>query len=164
MIWFVSEILPHVLAEIPDIMLYIMGSNVPQSIQLLNGPNVEVLGFLSDEELAIKFSSIKIAVVPLRFGAGVKEEVIESVQQNVPIISTSIGVEGIPEWEQVIEVSDDEEEFAKKIIQLYKNPHKSRNLMEKYPRWLMSHFGKEVVKEILLEDFGPPEKRELLGP
>ena len=32
------------------------------------------------------------------------------------------------------------------------------NLIEKYPRWLMSHFGKEVAKEILLEDFGPPEK------
>ena len=164
MIWFVHEILPHVLAEIPDITLYIVGSNAPQSVQLLDGPNVEVLGFLSDEELAIKFSSIKIAVVPLRFGAGVKGKVIESVQQNVPIISTSIGVEGIPEWDQVIEVSDEAEEFAKKLIQLYKNPLKSKNLMDKYPRWLMSHFGKEVAKEILLEDFGPPEKNTVLAP
>ena len=164
MIWFVNEILPHVLVEIPDITLSIVGSNVPRSIELLDGPNVEVLGFLSDEELAIRFSSIKIAVVPLRFGAGVKGKVIESVQQNVPIISTSIGVEGIPESDQVIEVSDDAEEFAKKLIQLYKNPFKSKNFMDKYPRWLMSHFGSEVAKKILLEDFGPPGKDTCSAP
>ena len=160
MIWFVNEILPRVLAQIPDITLYIVGSNVPQSIELLGGPNVEVLGFLSDEELRTRYSLIKVAVVPLRFGAGVKGKVIESVQQNVPIVSTSIGVEGIPGSDRVMEVSDNAFEFASKIIELHSNPLKVKELTDNYSGWLKSHFGKEVAREIILEDFGSPEKSD----
>ncbi len=160
MTWFVRDILPHVVEQIPDVILYIVGSNIPETIEVLDGPNVEVLGFLSDEELTTRYSLIKVAVVPLRFGAGVKGKVIESVQQNVPIVSTSIGVEGIPGSDRVMEVSDNAFEFASKIIELHSNPLKVKELTDNYSGWLKSHFGKEVARKIILEDFGSPEKSD----
>ena len=122
-----------------------------------------MLGFLSDCELAELYSSIRVAVVPLRFGAGVKGKVIEAIRNNVPVVTTPIGVEGIPEWDQVTFVAEGALDFSLKLVDVYENINRSASKMETYASWLESHFDKNVAKKILLEDFGPPRKNINFG-
>lgn len=52
-------------------------------------------GFVSEEELSELYRTCRIVVVPLRYGAGVKGKVIEALYNGAPVVTTSIGAEGI---------------------------------------------------------------------
>ena len=70
--WFIQQVFPQVTASLPDIKLHVVGSNMPGDINDLGGGNVIMHGFLEDEQLDALYSSIRLSVVPLRYGAGVK--------------------------------------------------------------------------------------------
>ena len=94
--WFCSEILPLVVRELPDVVVNLVGANPPKEVQSLEfSNNIRVLGRISDAELERLYSEVRLSVVPLRFGAGVKGKTIESLFHGVPIVATSVGLEGI---------------------------------------------------------------------
>ncbi len=53
-------------------------------------------GFVSEEELSRLYAECRMVVVPLRYGAGVKGKVVEAIYNGAPIVTTSVGAEGIP--------------------------------------------------------------------
>ena len=116
--FFVNEILPKVEKEIPDIFFQIVG-NDPRSITApLSGGNVRVAGYVKD--LSEYYNNARIAVAPLRYGAGLKGKIVESLSYGVPTVTTKIGAEGtgLIDGEDAI-ISDDPGEMARKIINLY---------------------------------------------
>ena len=64
------------------------------------GNGIIVKGFVSEEELADLYRNCRIVVVPLRYGAGVKGKVVEAIYNGAPIVTTSVGSEGIPDVEK----------------------------------------------------------------
>ena len=60
------------------------------------GNGIVIKGFVSDEELERLYATCRVVVVPLRYGAGVKGKVLEALYNGAPVITTSIGAEGIP--------------------------------------------------------------------
>lgn len=120
-LWFASEIYPRVLKVYPDMKWYVIGSNPPQEVLDLRCKNIIVTGFISDEELCKFYESCRMSVVPLRYGAGVKGKVIESVYHRIPLITTSIGAEGLSLEENAFFVADTADDFAEKIISCYNN-------------------------------------------
>lgn len=119
--WFINEVLPLVKHKIPNIKLNIVGSCLKDEIYELESENIKVLGFLKEDELEELYGQTKLSIAPLRFGAGIKGKVIDAFYHQVPVISTSVGAEGIPKADKILSIADTPEEFAKKIIQLYTN-------------------------------------------
>lgn len=150
--WFVDEIYSQI-REKANIPLYIVGSNAPDDIKALDGDGIVFKGFVSDEELAKLYANCKIVVVPLRYGAGVKGKVVEAIYNGAPIITTSVGAEGIPGVEEVVCVEDDPNCFAERIMSLYQDDEKLIDMAQKTQQFIKEKFSIDAVWNIVKDDF-----------
>ena len=116
--WLVEAIMPAVWARRPGARLSLVGSNPTADVLALAGERVEVTGFVSDAELQRRYRSARVAVVPLRFGAGVKSKVVEALQQGLPLATTGVGAQGLPGVEAACAVADDPAALAAAILAL----------------------------------------------
>jgi glycosyltransferase involved in cell wall biosynthesis len=116
--WFVDRIWPLIRREAPNFVLRIAGANADDEVLALAGyPGVEVLGFVPD--LVPLFDQHRVFVAPLRYGAGMKGKVGQSLVHGLPVVSTSIGAEGMGLQDGVhLLVADQEEEFAAAVLRL----------------------------------------------
>ena len=123
-LWFHADIWPIVKKSLPDLKIYILGSNPPDSIKQLNSSDFVVKGFVTDDELEEFYKKCKLSVVPLRYGAGIKGKVIEALAHQMPVLTTSVGAEGIDSTEDILFIKDKAMEFANCLIDLYDNESK----------------------------------------
>src|SRR5262249_18564651 len=79
LIWFVTNVWPHVAEAIPNASLAVVGSFPPPEVRALGNASITITGYVSDEVLQFMYLSSAVAVVPLRFGAGVKGKVLEAI-------------------------------------------------------------------------------------
>jgi GT2 family glycosyltransferase len=116
--WFEREIRPHVFHMSPWSRLRVTGRNAPTDIAALAGPQLELTGFVPD--LAELYAAVRVVIAPIRFGAGVKIKTLEALQYGVPVVTTTIGAEGItvPPDTSPIVVADDPAAFAEAVAQL----------------------------------------------
>lgn len=117
-IWLVREILPLIRRECPEAHLVIAGSNPPEDVRALACDHVTVTGRISDEELLRLYRTSRAAVVPLRFGAGVKGKVAEALHLGLPLVTTPIGAEGIPGINEIVPISTEAPEIAQAVVRL----------------------------------------------
>ncbi len=120
--WFVDAVWPRVHHALPQARFHIVGSRMPKSIEELGQrPGVIARGFV--EELTPLLDGCRIAVAPLRYGAGVKGKVNSSMAHGQPVVMTQIAAEGMHlENGKHGLISDDPVEFADAVIQLYSDP------------------------------------------
>ncbi|MGA2912007.1 MAG: glycosyltransferase [Methanoregula sp.] len=118
--WFVKEIFPHIMQGVSDIKLYIIGSNPPQEIENLAFNNIVVVGYC--EDLTPYFNNCRVFIAPLRYGAGVKGKINQSMSYGLPVVTTPIGAEGMNliDGNNVL-IGQTPVEFAKKVLQIYKD-------------------------------------------
>ncbi len=115
MIWFCQSIMPIIRSKV-ECILTIAGSNPSLEIQALEAEGITVTGFVSDDELERLYQNSDIAVVPLRYGAGIKGKVIEAFSRGIPVVTTRIGLQGI-EWEHRLAYAGDSAEgFADAVF------------------------------------------------
>lgn len=152
-IWFCREIFPIVRKSIGQIKLYIIGSNPSESVKSLQSDDIIVTGYVKD--LNDYFASARVFIAPLRFGAGIKGKIITAMYYGVPVVGTSIGVEGIGmENGKNVLTADSADEFADKVVKLYsdkslwsKISYNSMNLVEsKYNKDNLALFFKELLE------------------
>jgi glycosyltransferase involved in cell wall biosynthesis len=151
--WFMEDVFPSVLDNIPDLRIHIVGSKMPDEIRDLASNSVVVHGFISDEELEDLYSRIRMSVVPLRFGAGMKGKVLESLYYGVPLITTSIGAEGIPGSSDAMFVADDADEMSRCLIEGYCDLEKLSELSASGKKIINAHFSTDTVLGLIEKDF-----------
>ena len=151
-IWFCNEVLPTIKKQVPDIKLYVVGSNPPESVLALNNDYIVVTGFVSDEELARLYEKSRVVVAPLRFGAGVKGKVVEAIYYQVPIVTTNIGAEGLMENDKYITISDIAEEFAKQTISLYNSEELWKEKSKASIEYIDKYFSQKTACAIVQQD------------
>jgi GT2 family glycosyltransferase len=154
--WLVREILPLVRERAPEIKLHIVGSNPPDAVLNLAADGVLVHGYVSDEVLFELYQSVKVAAVSLRYGAGVKGKVIEALQWGLPVVTTTVGAEGLPEAKDVMAVEDTPESFAEAVLMVLEDRPQALQKLEQCSGYLKDHFSKSRARDILIEDFGSP--------
>ena len=120
-LWFCKHVWPLVAAAIPGVVFTIVGSKPPQEINDLQSDNIKVPGFVSEYELQNLYKKTRLAVIPMRFGAGVKGKTVEAMSHGIPIVSTKIGLEGMPGILDFIQPFDDATSFAAEVIELYQD-------------------------------------------
>lgn len=152
-LWFCKNIFPKVLEKKPDIKLNIVGSKAPEKVMDLKSDNINVLGFVSDEELAILYKKCRVSVAPLRYGAGIKGKIIEAIANGIPVVTTTCGVEGIENDENFILVDDDCDKFAQKILTLYDDNNLIINNINKGFEFINKYYSVESAENFVKELF-----------
>lgn len=117
--WFVNEVFPLVLQHEPKMRLHIVGSHPPEEILALDSSNVRVHGFVSTDILDELYRKCRLCIAPLRYGAGMKGKVVEAMAKGLPVVTTSIGAEGIERASEFLAIADDSEGFARHVYSLY---------------------------------------------
>lgn len=153
-LWFAGEIFPLVREKL-SAPFYIVGSGVTEEIMALEQPGngIVVRGFVSDEELSELYRSCRIVVVPLRYGAGVKGKVIEALYYGAPVVTTSIGAEGIDRADTVMCIQDEPETFANEILRLYADLTRMKEMSRKTQEYIQSYYSVEAAWSVVEEDF-----------
>jgi GT2 family glycosyltransferase/glycosyltransferase involved in cell wall biosynthesis len=119
-LFFVQKIYPLVSEHLRDATFYIIGDKAPPEIVALATERIVVAGLQRD--VRPFFDSVKLSVAPLRFGAGVKGKINQSMAFGVPVVATSVAVEGmdLTDHEDIL-VADEPEDFARALIELYES-------------------------------------------
>ena len=151
-LWFVEHIYPEVYAR-THAPFYIVGAKAPKEITEIRQEGVVVKGFVSEEELQQLYLSCRVAVVPLRYGAGVKGKVVEALYYGIPIVTTSVGAEGIAGVEQIAVVKDEEEELIQAISAIYEDADTLKDMSRRDLQYVQEHFSTEAVWNIIKDDF-----------
>lgn len=106
-LFLMQEIIPRLEQEIGPVHIVFAGSHPSEAVRALAGDHVEVTGYLTDQALAERYAEARVAVVPLRFGAGVKGKVVEALSHGLPLVTTAIGAQGIQGLDAIVPVHDD---------------------------------------------------------
>jgi len=147
--WFINEAWPLISENLPSLKVYLAGRQMPQWLNKLETPNVEVLGEVPDAQEFIQSKAISIA--PLFSGSGIRIKIIESMAMGKAVISTKIGAEGIHYTDgKNILIANTAEEFLKAITQLYKNPAKSKEIGENASKLIFEKHNNEKITQTLI--------------
>ncbi len=144
--WLVESIMPRVWACRPDARLSLVGSNPTAEVLALAGECVEVTGFVDDAELQRRYAHARVAVVPLRYGAGVKSKVVEALQQGLPLVTTSVGAQGLPDVETTCAVADDEGAIADHLLRLLDNEVAWQQQSHLGAAYARAHFSRDTLR------------------
>ena len=157
-IFLVKEILPLIKEVLPEVRLYMVGSNPSRAITALASQDVVVTGWV--QEVAPYFEGARVFVAPLRYGAGVKGKLGQSLSFGLPAVTTSVGAEGMDllDGREVL-IADSPQEFASKVIQLYRDEKLWETISMQGHACVEARWTPEAVKarigEILLNSRGP---------
>lgn len=138
--WFTQEVFPLVRQRMPEVTLTIVGKNPPQDfVRLAGDPNsgVTVTGFV--EELDPYFAKSALMVIPVRAGGGMRVRILEAFARAMPVITTTVGLEGIHARPGTdVFVADTPADFANSVIELLQD----KDLQDK-----LSTNGRQLVKD-----------------
>ena len=140
-----------------------MDLDIPDEIRKLESENIKVEGYLSDEELFSLYQKCRLAVAPLRFGAGVKGKIIEAAYNQIPIITTSIGAEGLDNKIGVFLSENNPEKLAKLIIELYVDFDKLKKMSDFGRQFIDQYFSIKRAKEVIMKDITIIQKKHSLN-
>lgn len=152
-LWFVQDILPTICQSIPDLKLHIIGSKAPPEVERLGQhPNVEFHGFVADIEPLMR--TIRLAVAPLRFGAGVKGKVNMSMSYGQPVVGTHVAVEGMyTQHGHDVMMADEAAAFAAAVVELYQSKtlweQLSKGGIENVEKWFSFQAAKQTIAELM---------------
>ena len=118
-LWLGREILPRLRDRLPEVRVHVVGADAPPEVQALAGePGLVVHGHVPDLEALLDRS--RIALAPLRFGAGIKGKVNQALARGLPVVATACAVEGMAlENGHDVLVADSAEDFADAVVRLY---------------------------------------------
>jgi GT2 family glycosyltransferase len=117
-LYMINQVYPLIRRHLRSVELLIVGSKMPDAVRSIKADGVRVLGFV--ENLDSTLASCRVFVAPLRYGAGLKGKVGMAMAAGLPVVTTSIGAEGIENrGEKRLLVADDPGEFADKVVRLY---------------------------------------------
>ncbi|MGY1740264.1 MULTISPECIES: glycosyltransferase [unclassified Blastococcus] len=116
-VWFVREVWPGVVSEVPAARLQLVGRNPADAVRALAGPTVEVTGTVPD--LTPWYARTRVAVAPLLAGGGSRLKILEALAAGRPVVATAIGAEGLEDLVgRGVLVADDPAEMASTLVRL----------------------------------------------
>jgi glycosyltransferase involved in cell wall biosynthesis/predicted O-methyltransferase YrrM len=116
--YFMQEIYPLIERKLPGIEFTMLGSSITDKVRSLGTEAIHAVGYVADPEPY--FAKASVFVAPLRYGAGMKGKIGQALSLGLPVVSTSIGAEGMGLLnERHLLVADDPQAFAAAVVRLY---------------------------------------------
>ena len=116
----VRTVMPLVWQKLGSVRLKIVGADPPVEVQALAGPDVELTGWVKD--LTAMYDTARVMVAPLRYGAGMKGKVTQSLAAGLPVVTTPVGAEGLEAVDgRDMLIAEDPAELADRIVRLVRD-------------------------------------------
>ena len=145
--YLMADIWPHITSAKPKAHFTVVGRNPPKRLidtAKGRGLNWEFTGLVEDVRPYVRRSQVYI--IPLRVGGGTRLKVFEAMAMGCPIVSTSIGVEGLPlEPGQHYLLADDPKDFAAAVLRLLDDAALRERLTRQAYAYVAEHFSSRVV-------------------
>ena len=149
--WFIEKIFPAVLIKL-NIVLYIVGI-YPDNLKKYRSENIIFTDYVSNAELINYYRKCRMFIAPLRFGAGVKGKIIDAIFHKLPVLTTSIGAEGLRDCNSFLMIEDDERKISEMIVNTYNDFSFLNKLIENSEGYINKNFSKETAMKIIQSDF-----------
>ncbi|WP_168196263.1 glycosyltransferase family 4 protein [Echinicola soli] len=145
-VWLIEEIMPLVWQK-EKIPVTLLGSKPTEKVKSLASGLVKVPGFIQD--VSPYFLNHKLFVAPLRYGAGMKGKIGQSLSYQLPIITSQVGAEGIglQDGENVL-IAETKEQFAEKILKTYNDESLWNHLTTNSSR-VLGPYRPEIIRREL---------------
>ncbi len=151
-VWLVTTVMPLIWEQLPQIGVRLVGSNPTAEVQSLASPLVTVTGVVTDDELARYYESARVAVAPLRYGAGIKGKVVEAMRFGVPVVTTSIGAQGLDS--AVLGVADRAEDLAEQVLRLLRDDRLWVRRAEAARDFVKKQYSVQAMRAAIADGFG----------
>ena len=147
---FCREVLPLIVSTAPHTTLTIVGDAPSADVRALASQHVTVTGFVPETTPYLRGSDISIA--PLRYGAGMKGKIGEAMSFGLPVVTTSVGVEGFGlEPGKNVLVADDPRSFAASVLQLHTDAALYERIRMAGYSFIKDNYGPDAVGRLVLD-------------
>ena len=146
-----ETIWPLIRAKLPQAELHVYGAYASQKVNQLHNEKEGFLikGFAENVDSVMK--NAKVCLVPVRFGAGLKGKIVDAMKNGTPVVTTSIGAEGMyGNLEPNAFIEDNPEAFAIKSVQLFEDENSWRAFQVNGFNVINNRFDKNKLQKILL--------------
>ncbi len=156
--WLAKEIVPLVHELEPAIRFRIVGNDMPDSLRQLAQPGLEFVASVS--ALDTLLDETRLTVAPLRYGAGLKAKVLESIAAGVPCVGTSIAFEGFTLPSALADcVADTPMAIATALTRLYHDEAAHAIAAEAGQRYALVNHGEAAVDALMQQALAPSLRR-----
>jgi polysaccharide biosynthesis protein PslH len=153
-LYFSEEILPLISSEVPEIKLTVAGRDPTEPLQQLSKKDarIELTGAVPDIRPYI--ADGEVYIVPLRVGGGTRLKIFEAMAMGKPVVSTTVGAEGLPvEHGKHLLLADRPEEFAQAVVGLLSDEVCRKRIGDAGRRLVVERYGNEAVARICHDIF-----------
>ena len=159
--YFAEEVMPLLRKKLPGVRFYAIGSKPPAEIQVLASQDIIITGFV--EDLTPLLDKMRVSVAPLRYGAGIKGKIGTAMAAGLPVVATSLAVEGmsLTDGENIL-VADGAEALADALARIYQDEALWNRISKNGLAFAEQAWGAEAAWGILaafLADIGMKVKR-----
>ncbi len=160
--YFMHRIFPLIRNSLPGVKFYIVGSYMPEEIRSYGSDHSDVvtLGYLRNVDSL--FENSRVFIAPLRYGSGMKGKIGQALSYGLPVVTTSIGAEGMElRHEHDIMVGHDERAFAQMVVDVYRQQELWQRIANNGYRHIAERFAPQVVEKKIyssLDDLRPSHR------
>lgn len=150
--WFYKNVFPWVRGEVKNVKLYVVGASPSEEIKKIGkkDPNVVITGYVKDIRSYLTKANVFIA--PLRAGSGIRIKILHALAMGVPVVSTTIGAEGIGVRDgQNILLADTSLDFAKMVIRIFRDKNLRQKLKKEGRKLIKKQYSAKILMEKLNE-------------
>lgn len=138
--WLVEEILPTLASRRPDLLVRIVGHGLPEELRAALPSNARWEGWVPD--LRAAYGSARVAIAPLRYGAGMNMKVTDALAHGVPVVTTPVGAHGLAaEVVAKLRVAEGADELVDATLALHDDPQAWAEAHRMGPEVVAEHYG-----------------------
>lgn len=149
-LYFLREAWPLIRREFPGALMHVIGMNAPRSLQDLAAadPQIKLHGFVPD--VRPYFRAATVALCPVRDGGGTRIKILDALAMGMPIVSTTIGAEGIDVTpEQDILIADTPQDYSRQVARVFRDPVLRARLGANARRLAVERYSWDVLSDQL---------------
>jgi glycosyltransferase involved in cell wall biosynthesis len=157
--YFFDEIFPRIRAQIPECRLVVAGREAAADLLPENSQQDHVEWVCSPSDMRPLFERAWVAIVPLRAGGGTRLKIPEAMAMECPVVSTSIGAEGVPYLDgRHLLLADSPESFADAVLRLLRDEILRDSIKAEAAEFIRSHYDWSLLSGTAMSLLGnlPP--------
>jgi glycosyltransferase involved in cell wall biosynthesis len=147
-LYLAQRIMPLIWKVAPDVRLLIAGADPTPAVRNLACDRIHVPGYIADPREI--FDRVRVHVAPMRFGAGIKLRLVETMAAGLPFVTTGVGAEGLPLDEMYAElVAETPRQIAERTLALYQDEAAWTHAHRTLRRIAEHHYGRATFQAAL---------------
>jgi glycosyltransferase involved in cell wall biosynthesis len=144
--WVLNDVFPRILAKVPDAHLYIVGTGSERTLADARGPSVTVTGKVPS--VLPYLCHADASLVPLKYESGTRFKILEAAACRIPIVSTTLGAEGLPVVDgRDLMLADDAAPFAAAVVEILADRPRAHRVASSCRSLVQHHFSVEHLRD-----------------